>query len=321
MLGVLAMLGPGVAAAQRGEAEALFARGVAAARDGEWERARELFTEADARLTHPNIRINLAAALVQTGRLRDAAELYARILEEHGEALGDRADEVRAALATVEGRLARLEIRLEGAQAGDQLAIDDEPVELDGDRAETRADPGSHAIEVRRGPETIAQRRVQLSEGERLSVMIPLEVPPEAPRPATELASGAPRATEPNWLAIGLLGGGALALAGVLYPAIRIADIQGSEEFAAYRDMYDEDVAICGDSVPRVPGLVAICDEAGALYTAEWVLIAVGGAAVIAGGVLMLVLGPELEVGPSARVRPVLGPGLAAITLDVAVDR
>ncbi|MCB9591114.1 MAG: tetratricopeptide repeat protein [Sandaracinaceae bacterium] len=320
LLGVLFVLASSSAVAQRADAEALFARGVAAAREGEWDRARELFTQADALLPHPNIRINLAAALVQTGRLREAAALYARILEEHRGALGDRTDEVRGALAQIEARLPTLELELDGALPGDLLEIDAEGVELADGRARIRVDPGSHAVEVRRGSETIARRSVELAEGARLSLTLTLESTPDRPTSNPSPGPAPAAATEPNWPAIALLGGGALVLASSLYPLIRMQELQGSEELTAFRDLYSEDVEVCGPMVARPARLAEICSEAADLFIAEWVLVAIGGAAVITGGVLMLVLGPELEVGPSARVRPIVGPGLAAMTLEVTVS-
>lgn len=305
------------------EARALFEQGVAAARESRWEEARELFVQADARLAHPNIRINLAAALVQTGRLRAAIAMYELVLEEHARQVRERAAELRTALDGVRSRLATLEVRLDGAADGDALEVDSEAVTIEGGRALVPADPGRHVIEVRRGAESVERREVEVGEGQRLVVSIEVSDPSTPERVAT--GSSEPSQTEPNWAAIGLIGGGTLVLGGLLYPWIRLNDIQNGEELAAFRaDFTLTTSSICVENARegRVfsERLGEICSEADALFAAQWVLLGVGGAAVVVGALLMAVQGPELEVGPSARLLTVIGPGLAALGLSVDLD-
>lgn len=333
LLPVLALslwLAPRALQAQSGDEEArsLFERGVAAAREDRWSAARELFVRADRLMPHPNIRMNLAAALVHTGRLRQAAELYELILEQHAAEIGDQAAWLRRALDGVRARLGVVTIRLDGAADGDVLEVDSEAVSLVDGGAVLFTDPGDHLIEVRRGAETIATRRLTLEEGERRTLSISLgegdaiglgegDAMPEPPEERS-----APGATEPNWPAIAFLGGGGLALGALLYPLIRTNDIQNSEELASYRIQFSESVdSICqaneaGGGV-RIPGLAELCSEANALFIAQIVLLTAGSAALIAGSVLLALQGPEVSIGPSARLRPVVAPGLVALGLTV----
>ena len=66
-------------AAEDGPAQRLFNQGVAAARENRWNEAREAFARAYGLSQHPVVLINLAAAEVRTGRLKEAASDYRRI--------------------------------------------------------------------------------------------------------------------------------------------------------------------------------------------------------------------------------------------------
>lgn len=309
-IALLIVLCAAPAEAQRGDraaARAAFRRGVDAAREDRWDEALARFREADSLYVSANIRINLAAALVQNLRLLDAEALYARILEDHGRELrGARADEVRQTLAAVTARIPSLEIRLVHARGGERIEVDGAPVEPTDDGAVVRVDPGEHTIVVRRGEEAIERRQVRLAEVASLSVAIRIGPAPRPPPPPVARALNVP--------AIATLAVGGGIFAGLIGPWVRIPELQADPALEEARMRIGPDMGACGEDASLT--VRGICDEALAWEVAQWVLLGASVAALAVGTVLLLVGGLEVEVGRVA-LRPVLGSGVAGLSVAV----
>lgn len=296
------------------EARALFERGVEAARGSRWEEAARLFAEADRRMANPNIRINLAAALVQTGRLVEARELYLRILEEHAGELADVEPAVREALGRVDSRLPRLEIVFEGMERGDVVRVDDEAVEVEDGRAVLRRDPGVYSLRLIRRGETFIARSVELTERQRASVTVVVR---DAPAEGEEPVDGERLPTEPNWPAIATGLGGLAVAAAAIGPGIAVLDIQQDPRLRSYRVRTPVGQDACeqaaNDTTAEGAEIVDLCGTGEALTVAEWVLIGVGSAVVLASAVWLAVQGFEVEIG--SDVRAALAVGASSLSL------
>lgn len=161
----------------------LFQQGVEAADSGRWDEARALFAETYELLPRPQVLLNLAGALAQTGRIVAAVDAYRRV-----EALGDAASEplreaARSARTMLEPRLAYLQLDFHDTLAeGDDVQLDDVPLAR-GTRGDERAmDPGRHSIVVRRDGVEVLREDFRLYEGERLR----LDLRAPEPEPSLE---------------------------------------------------------------------------------------------------------------------------------------
>ena len=291
-------------------ARAAFDEGVRAAQRDAWDEALEHFRRADALLVNPNIRINLAAALVQTLRLREAEALYGRILEEHADELdaAQRA-ELRAVRERVEHRIPTLEVRLRDAPEPLTIEVDTEDAVQTAGATTLRLDPGEHELRVRRGDEVLATRHVRLEEVRRMTLVIPVAVrddPPPAPR-------------ETSWPALLSTLGGAALVTATIGTSIAIADLQNDPDLVAARAAIPSYENVCDD--PASPSIASTCGQAAALEAAQWGLLAVGVAALAFGAVLFVIDAVDRSrAHAEVTLRAFGGPGLAALELTVGTD-
>lgn len=152
-------------------ARALFATGVEHTRSERWSEAARAFEDALALRDAPAIRYNLAAAQVELGRYREAADHLARVAAdpETPPRIAAVATELEARLGREAGRL-----RIERAEAlaDTSLAVDARPV--DAARAEDAVvvAPGAHVVTASRGPTEVARARVDVAAGERTHVFL-----------------------------------------------------------------------------------------------------------------------------------------------------
>ncbi|HMG24581.1 MAG TPA: hypothetical protein VK607_24765 [Kofleriaceae bacterium] len=169
--------------ARADQAPALEQQGRKAARDHDWESARERFEQAYALDPRPVTLFELAVAQEHTERLVEARESYALFLEQPA----TRANELfrqqaKHAIPALDAAIPTLRVRATGLAASDAVEIDGravtaaEPVALD---------PGAHTLVVRRGREAIAQRTITLARGARDEVELaaPAPPPPVVPPP------------------------------------------------------------------------------------------------------------------------------------------
>ena len=182
-------------AAEDDPAQRLFNQGVAAARENRWNEAREAFARAYGLSQRPVVLINLAAAEVRTGRLKEAASDYRRILQ--GDSMPETAAFRKAAadvLPVLEARIPRIRLHATGLGATDVVEIDGETISSDRLEEPRLVDPGAHAVVVKRSGAERSRVSFSVAEGEShdISVSAPLD-PQMLSAPATPI-DGAPGA-------------------------------------------------------------------------------------------------------------------------------
>jgi hypothetical protein len=164
-------------AAEDDPAQRLFNQGVAAARENRWNEAREAFARAYGLSQRPVVLINLAAAEVRTGRLKEAASDYRRILQ--GDSTETAAFRKAAAdmLPALEARIPRIRLHATGLGATDVVEIDGETISSDRLEEPRLVDPGAHAVVVKRSGAERSRVSFSVAEGEShdISVSAPLD--------------------------------------------------------------------------------------------------------------------------------------------------
>jgi hypothetical protein len=166
----------------RAAAREAFKAGVAAARKGRWEDAREAFEQAHARVPQPAILLNLAGAQQQTGQLLEAAESYRTFLEQatEGPAAKHR-DAATKALSELEERIPQVTVHARGIGPNDELYVGDRVVPMVDLPGPFPVNPGEHAIKVRRGSKVVARAGFTVEQGERATVEV--QAPSVVPSP------------------------------------------------------------------------------------------------------------------------------------------
>lgn len=136
-------------AAERSLAREQFQEGVAAAREGDWERALDAFQRSYELLPRPVTLLNLAGAYTQRGQLVEAAEAYRMFL--HEEEVTDRQrNDAEAQLAALEPRIPRVRLRVLGLEDGDAVMLDEYQLSVAALDEAYPVDPGEHSATIER---------------------------------------------------------------------------------------------------------------------------------------------------------------------------
>lgn len=200
---------PALAAAQPeagvDAARAEMDRGLAAARAGDWETARDAFAHAWELAPRPLMLLNLGSAEIRTGRLVDAAATYQRFLDVADDSVTDsHRQTAREALEELDTRTPRVRVRVIGGEDDDRVDLDDRlDVERDTDLA---IDPGEHTASLVRDGEAIAEQRFAIGERERRDVLLAVgDAATEVPLLPTEEPTGLERVVRSpiTWVAVG----------------------------------------------------------------------------------------------------------------------
>jgi len=157
------------------EARRLFAEGLALGQQGQWEAAAANFRRVMEVRASPPVAYNLAFALEHLGRVVEADDLLGPVLADAATPANVRHDASELA-ERVRARVARLTVRVGGAEDDAQVSLDGQPVARDA-LTGRRADPGSHTIALVRGGQTLASREIELAPGSEQTVTL------DAPRP------------------------------------------------------------------------------------------------------------------------------------------
>jgi tetratricopeptide (TPR) repeat protein len=234
----------------------------------------------------------LAVAHDKRGRVASAWAAYRQAIRLLRQAGDPRQEEAKARADALEAKVPRLTIVATEVVPKLQI-IRGDAVFGDGVLGVALAlDPGKHRIEVRAPGYEPWSTEVELSASERETLTIPTLVPRED---AAEPAAGLEHGT--LW-GVGLVTGGVGIVSvgiGALLGAIAAADVNRAES----------DELLCGlDRVCTAEGSELI-ERAERQAIASTVLMAVGGAAVVAGFVMVAVDVP----GKSESVALVIGPG------------
>lgn len=217
-------------APDHGQARRYFEEGVALREAGDAEGAIDRLRRAHALAPGARSAYNLAAALVDGGRLVEAQRLLRRVVARREDLL--IADAAGALLARIEPRISIVDLRVAGASSAHRVMVDGAPVELGAQGArEIAMNPGAHRIEVQDAAGVVLARRdLELSEGERLGLTLRPVASPGAPiASASPAARRGRRATPPGatsvpadapesggdetWLWVGLGTGAAVVIA------------------------------------------------------------------------------------------------------------
>ena len=266
------------------EAKKQFEAGMAAMNSGDLSRARELFNESLRLVTKANTVYNLADCEEKLGLFATAARHFdeALMLLPPGD---DRAQTFLARIASVTPKVPRLTLSLvEGAPAGTAVFLDGEEIKTQALGFARPVDGGSHEIVVKAPGRLERTYRVDLGEGEKLSLVV---------KPGDTPGAGAALRTT-GFVSLGV-GAASLVAGGVtgLF-ALRDRDALGS---------------LCPDLSRCVIQGEPRAREGMTLATASTALFAVGGALAAAGAV-MIVVGRPSNVTVQASLGPT-GVGLS----------
>ncbi|MEP7119779.1 MAG: PEGA domain-containing protein [Byssovorax sp.] len=297
----LVFLSVGVASAaspkQKAEARTLASEAKKAMKERRFADAETALRRADTLDSSPQIKLDLAAALTEDGKLVDAS----RVL--HGVTDGTVAspatkrfhDAGKKLLAAIEPRIPWMQIDVGGPSAGSTLTtIDGKDVDA---ANEVPFDPGEHAVAVSADGFETATRNVTLREGAHEHVHLDLTPTPKAAPPKVAGGSKAPAIT------LFVLGG-----AGLL--------VGGGAGIAALLQANDAKAQCAGNVCP--PSSQASIDKSklsGTISTAGFI----AGGALVGAGIIALIATPSgdpKKESPKegARVTPWIGLGSAGLS-------
>jgi hypothetical protein len=163
------------------QANTLKQQGLRAAKEKNWEVARERFEQSYALDPRPLTLFNLAVAQEHTSRLVEARESYAAFLEQPATSESEPFRALaRRAIATLDEAIPTLRIRATNLGPDDTIELDGKAVTITEPLA---IDPGSHTVAVRRGREVIMQRSITLVRAGRgvAELVVPSALPPPPP--------------------------------------------------------------------------------------------------------------------------------------------
>lgn len=217
--------------AQTTEARTLFYAGVEASRAGNWVVAEERFVRAYELLPRAETLFNLAGARMHAGKLVDAIMDYREFMNTAPpELITQWGAEVRAAIAALERRIARVTIRVRGLEPGDVVELDDRQLAAAEIGTAISIDPGTHRVTAWRGGRIVGDQRATIGEGAHSEIGLVVVSPGDAaaPDPETATDDGVSFFESPWTWTIGgvLLAGGITAL--VLAFTIERSPFEGS---------------------------------------------------------------------------------------------
>lgn len=196
---------------------------------GRWQQAADAFAAALELRAAPSIRYNLAAALVELGRHREAAEQLELVLSS-GEAPTGVVELCHALARRIRTEAGRLRIELASDASSAEVMLDGEPVPPEWLAREIPVAPGRHTIVATRGDSAVAEADVVVRAGDVARVR--LAVTTSAP-----LASTALHEDWRLWLGVG---GGVVAVAIIAGVIAAVASDGGTSD------------AVVGNFVPGV---------------------------------------------------------------------
>jgi hypothetical protein len=162
-------------------AQQLFGQGVDAARQNRWNDARVAFERAYELSQRPVVLINLAGAQAKTGRLKEAATNYRRILEDESPETAPFRKAAADVLPSLEARIPMIRLHSAGLRGADVVEIDGEEVPVDHIGEPRLLDPGRHTIVVKRAGIERTRVAFSLAEGESHDMSLPAALDPTPP--------------------------------------------------------------------------------------------------------------------------------------------
>lgn len=172
-------------------ARALFEEGVKLADAGQWNDAAERFQRALSLRDSQVIRYNLAAALVELGRVVEASEMLRQVQRGAGDDPELRT-QAEQQLALANSRLARLTIRVEGELGGREVSLDGRTLSSALVGVAIPVDPGSHAVKLLAGDTELDAQSVQLPDGASTAITLSGELVPTPQQAARSMVAEQP---------------------------------------------------------------------------------------------------------------------------------
>jgi hypothetical protein len=181
--------------ARLNRARSLFEEGLAFIEHKQWEEAAQRFEEVLRIRTSNVVAYNLAFALVQLGRLTEAAELLRPIANDvtSSDVVGGTA---RQLLSEVEPKIASVTVRLTGDPTGTLVFVGSHSMPVEHQGLPVNVDPGSYEVRVEREGAVVASHHVNVGGAYPLHVDVTLGVPPVTLRSASTTAT--PSSQEPS---------------------------------------------------------------------------------------------------------------------------
>jgi tetratricopeptide (TPR) repeat protein len=298
-------------------AEQLFNQARELASDNRWAEACPKF-EASLRIDPVlGTRLNLATCYERIGKLASAWGLYRESIELAQKA-GDltRRDYAQAQADTLEPRLPRLALSAPAHRpAGFVVTRNGTPIATGALDVALYVDPGDHEVTASAPGFEAFTQTVTLVPGKAETLVIPdltpapasaTTKPPNEGRVATA-EPAAPMSPRRKYTAIGLGGAGVAAIGvGLLFGA------QASSAFQDAKALCSDDLVCAPESYDQGKQLTR---DARASATASTVLVAAGGAAIVAGAIVVLTR-PRTRERAMARIVPIThdrGAGLAIL--------
>lgn len=265
----------------------LFKEGRSSFDDGKWQDAADKFRAVVEMRSAPKALIALAAAEEKLGHLGEAKRLYERAREDAQEAkLPKDQEEAAARLRELLPRVPRIAVKVPSG-------VDDAVIEIDGKPAEIQfgnadVDPGERTVTVTASGRKQFREVVTVAEGERKEVQVVLDPLHEAPPPP-------PPDTGPGPPPVG-----AIILAGVGLGA----GAAGAVLWVMARNKETEIEEACGGVKQCPASLKPEAEAAATKIILGDILVGVGGAAIIGGGIWWLASGGKSEPPQTSEARP-----------------
>ena len=175
--------------ARLSQARASFEEGLAFVERKEWQEAALRFQEVLLIRASNVVAYNLAFALVQLGRLVEAAELLRPIARDP--AAADVGGTAKRLLSEVEPKVGTVTVRLSGDTTDASVFVGGHTMALDRQGTPIEVDPGSIEVRIERDGVMVASRQVEVGGEQALQADVALEVPPRVLN-AAPLAPAAP---------------------------------------------------------------------------------------------------------------------------------
>lgn len=311
-------------AAQTADADAgaeQFAEGRRLYKAGEFGKALSLFAQAFASSKSPNARLYLARTLRELGRLPEAYEEMraalndARFMAETQPRYVETRDAAASELALLEPKVGRLVIALSGDPSQARVSIDGVPVAKDKLGTVLVVTPGTKTIEAVSAGGTALKRTVQLAGGATETVTLSLE---GGTQPAAGAAAKPAAGTEPQTAAeaepetdgatqepVRIAG---YVVGGVGLATLVVFAVSAAQAKSSY-DTLDEE---CGGQRCTELTYADEVDRGETMETLSHVTLAVGLAATVAGGLMVIFGGADEAPEQQAGLR--FGPSRALVT-------
>ena len=265
----------------------LFKEGRSLFDEGKWQEAAERFRAVVEMRSAPKALIALAASEEKLGHLGEAKRLYERAREEAQAAkLPKDVDEAATRLRELLPRVPRIAVKVPSSVGDATIQIDGKPAEIQFGDADV--DPGEHTVTVTASGRKEFREVVTVAEGERKEVQAVLDpLQDEPPPPPPEPESSPPPV-------------GAIILAGVGVGA----GAAGAVLWVMARNKEAEIEKACGGVKQCPANLKPDADAAATKIIIGDVLVGVGGAAIIGGGIWWLTSGGKSEPPETSKARP-----------------